>query len=255
MIRSISKNLLLNCLSNEDWRYIGSRLERVSLEEGDVIVCKGETIKYVCFPECGVTSIADVLTDGAKIEVALIGREGMTNSQLLLGCEESSHEAIVQVGGGSSLRLMAEDLRALCSRSAAANALFLRFIHVLSVQSSRTLATNTVRAAPQRLARWLLMCHDRLDGDEIHLAHELIGRMLGVRRATVTDTLHILEGEGALTGRRGCIIVRSREKLEELAGDAYGFPETQYSRLIVPFGKHAACSDGSPPAMFQPAFA
>ncbi len=242
MSRSGTKNLLLSCLSTEDLSYIQPRLERVPLREGHVIVGQGDPVTFVCFPECAVTSIADVLPDGTRVEVALIGREGMTNSQLLLGCEEADYEAIVQVGGGSSLRLWASDLRALCSRSPAANALFLRFIHVLAVQSRRTLASNAIHPAEMRLARWLLMCHDRLAGDEIRLPHDHIARMLGVRRATVTDALHILEGEGALRGSRGCIRVRSREKLEQLAGDAYGFPEAQYSSLIAPFGKVAAAS-------------
>ena len=255
MSRFDTKNLLLNCLDEEDWSFIRPRLERVPLNKGHVIVARGEAITFVCFPECGVTSIADVLPDGRRIEVALIGREGMTNSQLLLGCEEADHEAIVQVGGGSSLRLWANDLRELCARSPAASALFLRFIHALAVQSPRTLTSNAIDAAPKRLARCLLMCHDRLAGDEIRLCHDHIARMLGVRRATVTDTLHVLEGEGALRGRRNRIIVRNREKLEALAGDAYGFPEAQYSRIIAPFGKHGAPSHAAPARTLEQAFA
>jgi DNA-binding MarR family transcriptional regulator len=81
------------------------------------------------------------------------------------------------------------------------------------------------------------MAHDRLPGDEIALRHEDIGNMLGVRRASVTDTLHMLEGAGAIRSSRGRLTVRSRAVLEELAGDSYGFPEAQYRRLIAPFGK------------------
>lgn len=256
MGRFETKNLLLNCLSDTDMSYLAPRLERVPLDEGHVIVSRGDAITFVCFPECGVTSIADILADGTRVEIALIGRDGMTNSQLLLGCEEADHEAIVQVGGGTSLRLLAEDLQALCSRSPAAIALFLRFIHALAVQSARTLASNAMHPVPKRLARWLLMCHDRLDGDQIKLPHDHIARMLGVRRASVTDALHILEGEGALRSHRGRIIVRSREKIEKLAGDAYGFPEAQYSRLIAPFGQINARSQGAPAAAApEPAFA
>lgn len=242
MLRPRTGNLLLNALSTDDLSYIWPRLDRVPLNEGCVIVGRGEEITFVCFPECGVTSIADVLSDGSRVEVSLIGYEGMTNSQLLLGCEEANHEALVQIGGGSSLRLRASDLWDLCSRSPAANALFLRFVHALGIQSARTLASNAIDPAPQRLARWILMCHDRVDGDEIKLGHDQISRMLGVRRATVTDALHILEGEGALTARRERLAVRSRQVLEKLAGQAYGYPEQQYGRLIAPFGKTGRCS-------------
>jgi hypothetical protein len=86
------------------------------------------------------------------------------------------------------------------------------------------------------------MCHDRIDGDEIQLNHECIGRMLGVRRATVTDTLHVLEGGGAIGSSRGRIWVRDRALLEACAGPSYGFAETQYRKLIAPFGKGAAAA-------------
>jgi hypothetical protein len=81
------------------------------------------------------------------------------------------------------------------------------------------------------------MCHDRVEGDEILIIHEHLGRMLGVRRATVTDRLHVLEGHGAVRNRRGRILVRDRALLEQLAGTSYGYPEAHYRRLIGPFGK------------------
>lgn len=231
------RNGLINALAPDDRAAILPHLERVSLDEGHVIVAKGAEITFVCFPECGVTSIADVLEDGTRVEIGLIGRDGMTNSQLLLGCRRAPFEAIVQIGGGSSLLLKADRLRDFCARSRSAQALFLRFVHVLSVQTARTLTSNLRDTAERRLARWLLMCHDRVDGDEIRLIHEHLGRMLGVRRATVTDALHLLEGRGAIRGQRGRILVRDREMLESLAGESYGFPEDYYRRLIGPVGK------------------
>jgi CRP-like cAMP-binding protein len=232
-----TRNLLLNALSERDFSFLKPRLLRVPLTAGHLIVSPGEAISFVCFPECGVTSIADVLPDGKRVEVALVGREGMTNSQLLLGVQEADHEATVQIGAGGTLRLEADDLKELCSRSSEARALFLRFVYALFVQSSRTLTSNAIHSLPQRLSRWLLMYHDRLPGDEIRLNHDHIARLLGVRRATVTDTLHLLEGEGALRCTRGRLIVRSRDMLEQFAGEAYGFAEAHYNRNVAPFGK------------------
>lgn len=237
MIPLYRQNLLLRSLSGSDRSYIWPRLERVPLNAGHVIVARGEPITFVCFPECGVTSIAEVLTDGKRVEVALVGREGMTNSQLLLGCEEASHEASVQVGGGSSLRLLAPDLRSLCERSPAAHALLLRYVHTLATQSSGALASNAIHSVEQRLARWLLMCHDRVEGDEIALTHDCVSRMLGVRRASVTEAIQLLEGKSALRNTRGRIVIRHRERLKEIAGEAYGSAEGQYCKLIAPFGK------------------
>jgi CRP-like cAMP-binding protein len=130
------------------------------------------------------------------------------------------------------------------ARHASARHLFLRFIHALSVQTARTLASNVRDSAEKRLSRWLLMCHDRVDADEIRLGHEPIGRMLGVRRATVTDTLHLLESHQAIKSSRGRIVIRNRERLEQLAGDSYGFAEMHYRRAVGPFGKQLA--EGQP---------
>lgn len=234
---TVCRNVLLNALADDDFAYIRPHLERVPLNSGHVIVGQGEPITFVCFPEYGVTSIADVLSDGTRVELALVGRDGMTNSQLLLGCRHAPHEATVQIGGGSSLRLWADRLQDFCAARPRAHALFLRFIHALSIQTARTLTSNLLHPTEQRLSRWLLMCHDRCEGDELRLKHEHIGRMLGVRRATITDALHLLEGRQALRSRRGLIIIRDREQLEALAGEAYGHPEAHYNRLIGPFGK------------------
>jgi CRP-like cAMP-binding protein len=230
-------NLLLRSLEPCDFGYIKPHLEPVSLNEGHVIVAQDEPITFVCFPECGVTSIADVQSDGIRVEVALVGCDGMTNSQLLLGCDRAPHEAIVQIGNGRSLRLSARTLRTFCRERLTAHALFLRYIHALSVQTARTLASNLRDCAEKRLSRWLLMCHDWIEGDEICLIHEHIGRMLGVRRATVTDTLHLLEGRLAIRSTRGRIVVRDRKVLEDLAGPSYGFAEAHYRQVIGPFGR------------------
>lgn len=236
-LASLRQNLLLGALDEKDLAFLAPYLTRVPLEAGNLIAEFGKPITDVCFPECGVTSIADVRTDGSRIEIAVIGREGVTNLQLLLDSPVASHEAVVQIGGGTALQLAGDHLRELCVRSPSAQALFLRFVHILNIQTARTVSSNLRDSAQRRLSRWLLMCHDRIDGDEIKLRHENIGRMLGVRRATVTDTLHILEGDGALKNRRGCILIRNRILLEELASESYGFAEDQYRQLIGPFGK------------------
>lgn len=230
-------NLLLRSLDVGLFARLQPHLEPVILSEGQVIVAQDDPISFVCFPESGVTSIADVQPDGTRIEVALIGRDGMTNSQLLLGCERAPHEAMVRIGGGRSLRLPAPILRQVCADCPGAQLLFLRFIHALSVQTARTLASNVRDPVEKRLSRWLLMCHDRIDGDEIRLIHEHLAAMLGVRRATVTDRLHILEGHGAIRNRRGRITIYDRALLETFAGTSYGFAEQHYRQLIGPFGK------------------
>nr|WP_274602218.1 helix-turn-helix domain-containing protein [Sphingomonas sp. CFBP 8760] len=99
------------------------------------------------------------------------------------------------------------------------------------------MATNATHRVEARLARWLLMCHDRIDGDEIALTHEFMSMMIGAERSKVTITLHVLEGTGLIRAERGRIVIRDRDKLEELAGDGYGIPEAEYRRLIGPIGR------------------
>jgi CRP-like cAMP-binding protein len=124
-----------------------------------------------------------------------------------------------------------------CMARQAINVLLLRYIHCMMSQMGRTILSNLTDALEKRLARWLLMNHDRLQGDRIELTHEQLGVMLGVRRATVTDTLHILEGKGLIRSTRGVIEVRDRRRLLELAGESYGAAEMEYARFIAPFAK------------------
>lgn len=233
MIPVDRQNLLLRALSPSDRALIWASLERVFLDEGQVIAAPGEAVASVYFPEGGIVTLAEVLTDGTRVEIAMVGREGMTNPQLLLGCDRANHEVCVRIGGGTALRLAADDLRSLCAESSVARELFLRYINSVAIQCTRSLALNAVHPVSKLLARWLLMCHDRMDGGEINLSHERLSRMLSVRRATVTEAIQGLEGELALKNTRGRIIIRDRAKLEAIAGDAYGAAERSYCNPVV----------------------
>ena len=121
----------------------------------------------------------------------------------------------------------------------------MRFVQALNVQAASTAAANAHFDLPERLARWLLMCHDRVSSDQLELTHEFMAMMLAVRRSSVTVTLHTLEGTRAIRGTRGSVTVLDRARLEEIAGSSYGEPEDEYRRLLGPFGKgkHGLKSD------------
>ena len=118
------------------------------------------------------------------------------------------------------------------NESQALHEMLLRFAYVTTVQASFTLLSNAVHQVDERLARWLLMCHDRLESDDIRLTHEFMSLMLAVRRPSVTNALHTLEGNGFIELTRGYVFIRNRRALEEFAGDAYGKPEAEYNRLL-----------------------
>lgn len=108
----------------------------------------------------------------------------------------------------------------------------IRSIEGFAVQLAYTAVSNAIHEVTERLARWLLMCHDRVPGNEITLTHEFLSMMLGVRRPSITTSLHILEGNGYIRAERANITIRNRAALEEFAQDAYGKPEREYRRLM-----------------------
>jgi CRP-like cAMP-binding protein len=123
--------------------------------------------------------------------------------------------------------------------SAPLRKLLMKYMQTLSTQTSYTALSNAVHHVDERLARWLLMCHDRVDGDEFALTHEFLSLMLAVRRPSVTTALHVLEGNGFIRSVRGYITILDRAALETFAADAYGRPEEEYRRLIGAIGREA----------------
>jgi CRP-like cAMP-binding protein len=230
-------NLLLASLSSEDHRLIEPYLERVPFESGSMLNAAGATIEGVYFPEGGVASLHDVLESGARFGIGIVGREGFTGWEVLLGSDYARHEAMVGISGQTALRIRADRLLDACRQSQTFSALLLRFVQTFLTQMGRTIVSNLNDAAENRLARWLLMNHDRIEGDAIGITHSQIGVMLGVRRATVTDALHVLEGEHLIRSTRGQICILDRNGLKRMTGESYGLPEAEYRQLLAPFGK------------------
>jgi CRP-like cAMP-binding protein len=194
-------------------------------------------IEYVYFLQTGVGSVLARL-DGQAFEVGLVGREGLIGAEVLLDAQRAPHAVIMQVAG-SGFRAPTTELLRLLSEDHALRTLFNHFIYTLLVQAQATAIANSRARLEERLARWLLMVHDRVDGNTLAVTHEYLAAMLGVRRATVTQTLHVVEGKQLIRARRGRIVVIDRPGLEALAGSSYGLPEREYERLVGDF-RHKA---------------
>jgi CRP-like cAMP-binding protein len=238
--QSFTKNLLLTAMSVEDFRRLQPYLDRIALDRGMTLVPANGPADHVYFPEAGVGSIVSETPGKGRTEVGIFGREGMSATFLLLGAPDTPHESFVQVGGAAALRIETARLLHAVEQSETLRTTLLRYVQVSLLQTAQSAASNAHQRLEARLARWLLMCHDRVDGDEIALTHEFMGMMIAADRSGVTVTLHILEGAGMIRSLRGRVIVRDRAKLLELADDGYGMPEAQYSKLLTPFGKGAA---------------
>ena len=245
--QSGTPNGLLAALSADDFALLQPCLERVELARRETLIEADTPIEHVYFLESGVGSIVSDFPDGA-VEIGIFGYEGMSGTAVLLGTDQTPYRSFMQVDGRTALRIGVEDLRQAWRQSETLQILLLRYAQAFSVQSTQTAAANAKFDLPKRLARWLLMCHDRLEGDDIALTHEFMSMMLGVRRAGVTDGLHALEGVRAIRARRGVVTIINRASLEKLAGLCYGRAEAEYRRLIGPFGKPELAATGVPEA-------
>ena len=235
--QSYTRNLLLGAMSESDFALLQPHLGRVELNRNDPLFEANQPIRHLFFLESGVASIVSTESDGDQIEVGITGREGITGIPVLLGSDRTPHRGFMQVGPTTALRLETDKLLEAIKVSEGLRILLLRFVQTFMVQTAQTATANGNYTVPQRLARWLLMCHDRIDGDELELTHEFMAMMLAVRRSGVTVTLHTLEAAGAIRTMRGRIAVLDRAKLLSVAGESYGRPEQEYRRLIGPFGK------------------
>jgi CRP-like cAMP-binding protein len=230
-----SGNILLNCLDDEAWEAVRPCLERCPLGTGQVLLNAAGPIDEIWFPEGGVASFHEIREDGSRVGVGIAGFEGVVGWSVLLGSNTSLHEATIAIGKSTALCLAASELIDLCRKHQSLNRLLLRYVQCFFAQLGRTILANLHEPTERRLARWLLMNHDRLQGEEIALTHEQFGVMLGVRRASVTDALHIVEGHGLIRSVRGRVIIRDRLGLIDFAGESYGAAESEYGRAIMPF--------------------
>lgn len=224
------RNRLLASLSSEDFALIQPHLEEVVLEMRTHLFRAGQTITHVTFPESGIASIvAD--TEEARFEIGLVGWEGLAGASLVLGVDQTPHTCLIQAPG-NALHLEAGKLQAAMDASSSPRVLLLRFIHTFIVQVSQTAYANAGYSIEERLARWLLMSHDRIGGDDLPITHDFLSIMLGTRRPGVTLAVQMLEGLGVIKATRGLITVRDREELEQLAGQSYGFAEQIYASIF-----------------------
>lgn len=147
------------------------------------------------------------------------------------GSDRTSHRCFIQLPG-SAFRISSAVLRTELDRSGTLRSLLMAYAHSFMTQIAGTALANASYTVEQRLARWLLMCHDRIDGDEIAMTHEFLSLMLNVRRAGVTVAIKALENARFVNGQRGVITISDRPALEKFATDSYGGPEAVYKRLI-----------------------
>ncbi|MFC4173569.1 Crp/Fnr family transcriptional regulator [Microvirga sp. GCM10011540] len=229
------RNKLLASLPAEDFRRLSPKLEAVPLKARRILHHAKLPIEHVYFVEDGLVSVvANTDGDNHGVEAWLIGCEGMAGITVILGAESSPHRRVVQAEG-SALRLRTPDLLDAVNEMPALRGILLRYVHGILVQASQSGACNARHSLPQRLARWLLMAQDRLNRSDLPLTHDILSKMLGVRRASVTEAVHVLARADAIcAGERGHIHVLDRGKLEGLACGCYFTIRAEFDRFTTP---------------------
>jgi CRP-like cAMP-binding protein len=226
----VTSNRLLSRLSKGDLSLLEPSLEAVELAPHEMLEQPNRRIKNVYFIERGMASV--IANRGAEqVEIAVIGREGMTGLAVVMDTDRSPQRTVMQVEG-FALRISAPELRKTFSQSVTLRKYCLHYAHAFLIQTGHTALANAAGTLEERVARRLLMAHDRVDGDELPVTHEFIGMMLGAARPGVTLVMQELERRGLIARRRGSITIIDRAGLEESSGGTYGPPEAEFQRLF-----------------------
>jgi CRP-like cAMP-binding protein len=230
-----TKNRLLQLLSAKTLDGLAKDLIPVDLPPGLSLVSPDEPIRHITFLESGIASMIVEDRSGRKIELRHVGHEGLVGYPALLGVDRTPYRTLIQTAG-HGYRIEAQKVVDLLN-DPEVRTILLRYVYSSELQISFTTLSAARYTLPERLARWLLMCQDRIEGESLTLTHDSLSLMLGVRRASVTDQLHVLEGTRAIRATRGHIRILNRDMLLRIAGPSYGTPETEYERLVMGLGQ------------------
>lgn len=230
------ENRLLAALPQRSRQQLLASCERIELRFADEVCRMGEKIRHVYFPTESVISLVTALDGNARLEVGMIGDEGMLGTSLTLGVSRSAQHAVVQ-GAGAALRMSAATFSRHYRQDAELRRLLSRYVYVLMRQLAQTAACTSYHLVEARLARWLLMSRDRAHRREFHLTHAFLAYMLGVRRVGVTHAASSLQAQALIRYSRGAITIIDDAGLEKASCACYREGNAVYAKTL-----------GSPPA-------
>ena len=231
----VVRNQLLRSLAPDVLAQLLPKLTSVELLSKQVLGHQDEPIESVYFVENGMISMVKILEDGMQAEVGIVGNEGLLGVSVAAGINTSFVEIIVQLPG-IALKMAASDLRQQMETNPSLRTLLLRYNEALHAQVMQTAACNGRHQLEERLARWLLMAHDRADGNELLLTQDFIATMLGVHRPSITITAGILQRAGLIRYVTGRVTVLDRPSLEEASCECYAAVQKRFNTLMLPGG-------------------
>ena len=225
-------NRLLAALPAKEYQRLLAELEPVSLTFGEILFEPGDNIRHVYFPNNSIVSLLSAVGKREHLEVGIVGNDGMAGLPVFMGVSKSRTRGLVQ-GEGSAWRMKAAALRRELSNGSSLHKLLHRYTHSLLTQISQSAACNRFHLVNQRLARWLLMTHDRIEGDEFRLTQEFLSQMLGVRREGVTLAAGVLQKQQLIRYSRGRIRVLDRAGLEAASCTCYAVVKDKYDNFLA----------------------
>ena len=233
----VASNLLLNLMPEEICRELYDVGAEMRLHSGDVVSSAWLDGSYVFIVTAGIASKFQRSSIGRISEVGMVGREGLFPVSALLMVHSAPHIVLSQVGELHLLKLRTKDFHRIIAESEEAQRLFRTYIYAFITQIATNLLSSEQNDVGVRTARWLLMCHDRVDGDVIEVTHEALAQITFAYRPTITRTLSTMVEAGLIEGARGRITILSRDGLKEMAEGSYGLAEQYWRAHIGPFGK------------------
>ncbi|MFM9942836.1 MAG: Crp/Fnr family transcriptional regulator [Hyphomicrobiaceae bacterium] len=226
-------NQLLGALKVASRERIEPHLERVDLELDAVVCDAGGTLRHAYFPQGCVLSLLTVLENGSAIETANIGREGAYGLFSAMYSRVSFNRCIVQLKG-SLVRCPIAVLQSEFDNNAHARNLFVSYSETLLSQVQQTVACNALHSTTGRISRWLLMMHDRAEGEYLTYTHEFLANILGVNRKSVTLAAQSMQTTGLISYRRGTIQVMDRPGLEAASCECYSIVKARFDAFLTP---------------------
>src|SRR6202049_3613576 len=226
-------NRLLGALETDSRKRIDPHLEPIKLKLGAVVCEAGGLLKHAYFPQGSVLSLLTVLEDGSAIETANIGREGAFGLFAAMYSRVSFNRCLVQLEG-SMVRCPIELLRSEFEHSEYVRDIFVSYSETLLAQVQQTVACNALHSTEERVCRWLLMMHDRAEGEALPYTHEFLSHMLGANRKSVTLAALSLQTAGLISYHRGKIRILNRSGLEKASCECYAIVRERFEAFLTP---------------------
>jgi CRP-like cAMP-binding protein len=225
------QNRILAALPLQELARLESALQRVKLEPQQILFSPWEPIDHVWFPEDALVSVLSEVAEGAAVESAVVGRDGMVGLPRFHGVESAAERGVVQVRGAAS-RIRADEFATLVRELPALRAELHRYSAALFTMAAQSSGCNRRHSVEQRCARWLLTVHDRVGRDQFDVTQQVLAEMLGVRRATVSVAAAEMQRQGMIRYSRGRLTIVRREELETVSCGCYRVVHTTFSRLF-----------------------